>query len=97
MKKSILVLFLATIFMNSLSAQGIVPDTIINNFNRELYNFPQEKIYLQTDRNIYMSGETMWFRAHLVDALLLKQANASRYVYVTLTSPSGKLLERVLP
>ena len=95
MKKSILVLFLATIFMNSLSAQGIVPDTIINNFNRELYNFPQEKIYLQTDRNIYMSGETMWFRAHLVDALLLKQANASRYVYVTLTSPSGKLLERV--
>ena len=57
--------------------------------------FPQEKLYLQTDRGIYMSGETLWFRTHLVDALMLKQANASRYVYVELVNPLGNLVERV--
>lgn len=68
---------------------------IENLFSQQLSNFPQEKIHLQTDRGIYMSGETLWFRAHLVDALMLKQANASRYVYVELVNPLGNLVERV--
>lgn len=80
---------------NSNCPQQITPDTIENLFREELSHFPQEKIYLQTDRGIYMSGETLWFRAHLVDALMLKQANASRYVYVELVNPLGNLVERV--
>lgn len=64
-------------------------------FLQQMSHFPQEKLYLQTDRGIYMSGETLWFRAHLVDALMLKQANASRYVYVELVNPLGNLVERV--
>lgn len=75
--------------------QPTASDTIENLFREELSRFPQEKIYLQTDRGVYMSGETLWFRAHLVDALLLKQANASRYVYVELINPLGNLVERV--
>lgn len=69
--------------------------SIENLFLQQMANFPQEKIYLQTDRGIYMSGETLWFRAHLVDALMLKQANASRYIYVELANPLGNLVERV--
>ena len=82
-------------YSDSIRTQQIVSDTIENLFREELSHFPQEKIYLQTDRGIYMSGETLWFRAHLVDALMLKQANASRYVYVELVNPLGNLVERV--
>lgn len=82
-------------YTNNGCTQQIMTDTIENLFREELSHFPQEKIYLHTDRGIYMSGETLWFRAHLVDALLLKQANASRYVYVELINPLGNLVERV--
>lgn len=38
---------------NSNCPQQITPDTIENLFREELSHFPQEKIYLQTDRGIY--------------------------------------------
>lgn len=85
----------ADMYGNTIGSQQIVPDTIERLFREELSHFPQEKIYLQTDRCIYMSGETLWCRVHLVDALMLKQANASRYVYVELVSPLGDLVKRV--
>lgn len=79
----------------SINDKQITPDSIEQLFSDELSHFPQEKIYLQTDRNIFMHGETLWFRAHLVDALMLKQANASRYIYVELLNPCGGLVERI--
>ena len=71
-----------SLWADGTAPQSVPTDTLENLFREQLSNFPQEKIHLQTDRGIYMSGETLWFRAHLVDALMLKQANASRYVYV---------------
>lgn len=55
-------------------------------------NFPQEKIYLQFDKNIYRSGETVWFKAYVftgADPSLM-----SRNFYAELSDPSGKILER---
>jgi len=37
-------------------------------FDIQLGLFPQEKIYLHTDKPYYISGERIWFRAHVVDA-----------------------------
>ena len=84
-----------SLWADGTAPQSVPTDTLENLFREQLSNFPQEKIHLQTDRGIYMSGETLWFRAHLVDALMLKQANASRYVYVELVNPLGNLVERV--
>lgn len=95
MKFLFFTLTIIIILSNDICAQQIVPNTIESLFKEELSHFPQEKIYLQTDRSIYMSGENLWFRAHLVDALMLKQANASRYVYVELINPLGRLVKRV--
>ena len=80
---------------NHINDKQIASDTIDRLFRNELSHFPQEKIYIQTDRNIYIHGETLWFRTHLVDALMFKQANASRYVYVELINQLGNLVERV--
>jgi hypothetical protein len=72
-----------------------VSDTVTDYFTQQMSAFPQEKVYLQTDKNYYLSGEKIWFRAHLVDAVLHKQANASRYVYVELVSPFDSVVSRV--
>jgi hypothetical protein len=91
----LLLLCIQDVFTQDLLVVKTDSMNIENLFSQQLSHFPQEKIHLQTDRGIYMSGETLWFRAHLVDALMLKQANASRYVYVELVNPLGNLVERV--
>ena len=70
-------------------------DSVINLFSSQLSVYPQEKIYLQIDKPEYISGETLWFRAYLLDALLHVQANASRYLYVELVDPLGEVANRV--
>lgn len=45
---------------------------------------PQELIYIHTDRPYYVPGDTVWFRAHLVDAVTHTPISRSKYVYVEL-------------
>ena len=91
----ITVLFVMFVFGPNLKAQEPGENPIMKLFLDQISFFPQEKIYVQTDRSMYLPGETIWFRVHLVDAVFLKQANASRYVYVELTNPTNHLVERV--
>ena len=61
---------------------------------QELY--PQEKVYVQTDKHAYLSGERIWLRAHLVDASDGRPSQLSRYVYVELINPFDALVRRIL-
>ena len=79
-----------------IQAQDMGTDTIQKLFLEQISLYPQEKIHVQTDKPSYISGDTIWLRAHLVDALLLKQANASRYVYVELINLLAEVVDRVM-
>jgi len=91
----IIILFTLFAFGTILKAQKPGENPIKKLFLDQISFFPQEKIYVQTDRSRYLCGEIIWFRVHLVDAVFLKQANASRYVYVELINPTNHLVERV--
>ena len=80
-----LLLFLCT----AVKGQSPEIDSLKVFFQRQLLAYPQEKIYLHTDKPYYLNGEKIWFRAHLVDAVLHRQATASRYVYVELINPTA--------
>lgn len=64
----------------------------------------QERVYIQTDRDIYLTNDTVWFRAHLVDAATNIPStsphypnNRSRYVYVELHDvKADSLVERIM-
>ncbi|MBK5720337.1 TonB-dependent receptor [Dysgonomonas sp. Marseille-P4677] len=86
---------LIVILNNDIQAQSLDTTSIEKLFLEQISYFPQEKIYVQTDRNVYLPEETIWFRAHLVDALFLKQANASRYIYVEFINPLDSIIQRV--
>ena len=65
-----------------------------NKIYRQLNDFPQEKVYVQTDKSTYVSGEKIWFRAFLVDAIIHQPSlKGSRYVYVELINPAGEKIE----
>ncbi len=75
--------------------ETLLSDSLTAHFARQLILYPQEKLYLQIDKPEYISGETLWFRVHLVDALLHLQSNASRYVYVELIDQLETVINRV--
>ena len=71
-------------------------DSIAQQFSKQLSVFPQEKIHLHTDRDVYASGENIRFRAYVADALTHQPSTESRYVYVELISPVDTLVNRVM-
>ena len=72
-----------------------VPDSAERFMLQQLAEFPQEKIYIQTDKGAYLSGERIWVRTHLQDALTHRPILLSRYVYVELLSPTDNLVKRI--
>ena len=58
---------------------------------------PQEQIFVHTDKPYYVPGDTVWFRAHLVDAVTHTPISRSRYVYVELhDQQADTLMQRII-
>jgi TonB-dependent SusC/RagA subfamily outer membrane receptor len=70
-------------------------DSIISNFELQMAVYPQEKIYAQTDKPCYTTGEDVWFRIFLTDAMSHKLDTTSRYVYAELINPVDSVVRRV--
>ncbi|WP_298652754.1 hypothetical protein [uncultured Proteiniphilum sp.] len=71
------------------------PDEVISRFAEQLTSFPHEKIYVQTDKSAYLSGERVWLRSHLIEATTNMPVYISRYVYIELFDPFDQLLKRI--
>ena len=58
---------------------------------------PQEQIYVHTDKPYYVPGDTIWFRAHLTDAVTHTPISRSRFVYVELHDQlTDTLMQRII-
>ncbi|MDR2231622.1 MAG: TonB-dependent receptor plug domain-containing protein [Tannerella sp.] len=73
-----------------------VLDSVSQRIATQLYEYPQEKIHLHTDRDVYVPGEKIWFKAYLVDAATHQRSDISRYIFVELVSPDDSLVNRVM-
>lgn len=86
MTKHITCFFLAVIFFFTTAAQSL--DSMLNLYNT---SFPQEKIHIQTDKETYLPGETIWFKAYLLADDL--PTTVSTNLYVDLLDSTGKRVE----
>jgi len=64
--------------------------TNIINFNRE---YPQEKVYLHMDNRSYYIGDTIWFKAYVMNATTLRPTETSGVLYVELLNDYGVEME----
>ncbi|WP_282160755.1 hypothetical protein [Ulvibacterium marinum] len=53
-----------------------------------------EKVYLHTDKHIYTNGETIWYKAYLVDGILHKPSSKSGVIHVELWDEKDTLIVR---
>ncbi len=87
-KKILFGCFLLQLFLHvDLSAQ-----TIENSINLYGTNFAQEKIHIHFDRTAYMPGETIWFKAYLLEENLPTERSTN--FYAALYDKHGKVVQQ---
>ena len=89
MKKITLYILTCTLFLQ-LPAQVPVLDSIQKQFDAYSKNILQEKIYLHSDKEVYLAGEVFWFKLYDVDALFLKPAAISQVGYAEVLDSKNK-------
>ncbi len=69
----------------------------IQNYLKNIYAFnqayPQEKAYLHLDNRSYFIGDTLWFKAYVVNATTLQLTDVSKVLYVELLNDKGVEME----
>ena len=55
-------------------------------------SFPQERVHIHFDKEAYVSGETIWFKAYLFNGFV--PSDLSTNFYVELRNDKGKLVDR---
>lgn len=76
------IIFICSGFVFTFSrAQSNVSDTILKHFNEYQQNNLQEKLFIHTDRDSYIAGETVWFKIYYVNAADNQLLNLSKVAY----------------
>ena len=92
----VFIILLITLPLSVFSQQEIVsPDTLAQRLRTQTSLFPQEKLHLHTDKSVYLPGETIWFRAYLVDAITHEYKAKSRYIYTELLNANDSVINRI--
>lgn len=94
MKTNLLSLALATLLFAFTFEEDLL-EKIVSKFNHYHNEIPQEKAYLHLDKPYYTAGETIWFKAYLVEANTLIPDTVSIPLYVELIdNQRGKIINK---
>lgn len=72
--------------------QAEVVDTLFARLQKFNTKCPQEKVYLHTDANQYVTGESVWLKAYLLDGASHQLLDVSKVLYVELLSERNELV-----
>ena len=77
-------------------AQIEMTDSLAERLALQRSLFPQEKVHIMTDRELYKPGDTIWMRVWVVEGETLKpRYRGSRFVYSDLRDGMGKAIKWV--
>ncbi len=65
-------------------------DTLKKRFDRYRIKHPTEKLYVHTDQDLYLTGETLWFAMYYVDGVLHRPENISKVGYVEILDKDNR-------
>lgn len=88
MFKKLLLLFVVLLSVTMLNAQ-VLQDSLLTELSTR---YPQEKIYMQLDKQYYTSGETLWFKAYLFNGN--QPSKISTNLYAQLINEKGEVLDQ---
>jgi hypothetical protein len=68
--------------------------SIQTRFNSYATRAVQEKLYLHTDKELYVSGDIMWFKIYYVEGTTLQPMDMSKLAYVEVISPNNEAVQQ---
>jgi hypothetical protein len=98
MKSLINPVCIAFLFPFYVFAQNSHPplDSIAGQLINNLRSRSPEKIVMQTDKSVYSAGETIWFRAYILDSLSNRLKDRSKILYVDLVNDKDSVEQQLL-
>lgn len=66
-------------------------DSTLSRYNR---NYQPEKVWLHYDKDVYQAGETIWFKAYLMDGLF--PAQQTKTLYIDWVGDNGEVLSHTV-
>ena len=89
-KKIVLSFSVILLLSFTLTSSGF-KDLVLEKLGEYSTNYP-EKIYVQTDKPYYTTGEDLWFTAYLVNGINLKKSGKSRVIHVELINSKDSII-----
>ncbi len=95
-KAIIVIPFFANLVLQTLTLSGQVrTEDLEDRFERHVSVVHQEKVYVHTDKPVYIAGETIWMSAYSVDAMFHIPNGLSRVLNIELLDNAGQAVEQV--
>lgn len=82
-------------FIFSKKMQLNASDSLKIKFSQFHKTWPQERLYLQTDKPLYAPGETIWFSVFAVSEPLVQLPGLSELIYVEWINPKGSVEKKI--
>lgn len=67
-------------------------DSLLASFAQKGSTYPPELIYIQTSKDIYETGEDLWFKAYQLDAQSFGLSDKSKTLYLQLINPQDSVV-----
>ncbi|RYU89298.1 hypothetical protein EWM62_13265 [Mucilaginibacter terrigena] len=90
------ILCLLNISVSAQESAKAAISNIITTVNSRNASQAIEKIYLQTDKPAYQAGDTLRFKAYLLESTTLKASEKSGIMYIEIANDSSKLIKRIM-
>ena len=82
--KLLLVAVCPILFLSNLTGQENTGESAVNSFDEYFSRPVEEKIFIHTDRSVYLPGETIYFKVYSLNSRTNAPASLSRVAYVEL-------------
>ncbi|WP_020527678.1 MG2 domain-containing protein [Flexithrix dorotheae] len=95
--QALLAIVLSGLLLGANTALAQSPGTIdelIDKFENGVSGVFQEKVFIHTDKPLYMTGETMWMKAYCVDATTHFPSDYSKVLNIEILDSEGKALKQ---
>src|ERR1700709_104952 len=95
----IVLLSLCTLFCISLFGQDkpdILLQTFLGDFSNTIRKHDKQQSYLVTDKSVFRAGETIWFKAFLLNAISQRTFTKSRFLFVDLVNDKDSVVNTII-
>src|ERR1700744_95463 len=90
------------IFISLVNNQCLAQSTDLNNdlknrvssFNDSSKKFANDKVFIQFDKPYYAIGDTIWFKAYVLNSAYLSASEKSCFLYVDIADDNNKIIKQ---